>query len=109
MWHNDGKYSFTHPLTANGKATKYLTVLSLIETEGPQKKYDILKKVWGVKGPKEFYRGHMSTLFSALHHLGVLDYNHSTYLWSLTNKGKQILENAKCEWGKRYAKNYWAG
>lgn len=107
MWYNDGKYSFTQPLKANGKATKYLLVLSLIDNEGPQKKYEILRKVWGVKGNKELYRGHMSTTFSALHHCGVLDYNSKTYKWSLTNKGKLILENAKSEWGNKYADKYW--
>lgn len=107
MWYNEGKYSFTQPLKSDGKATRYLSVLALIDKEGPQKKYDLLRKVWGVKGPKELYRGHMSTTFSALHHLGVLDYNRKTYEWSLTNKGKTILENAKCEWGRRYAEKYW--
>ena len=107
MWYNTGKYSFTRPLTSDGKATLYLSVLSLIDNEGPMKKYDILKRVWGVTGPKEAYRGHMSTTFSALHHLGVLDYSHKTYKWSLTNKGKQILENAKVDFGKRFAEKYW--
>lgn len=107
MWYNDGKYSFTRPLKSDGKATQYLSVLSLIDNEGPMKKYDILKRVWGVTGPKELYRGHMSTTFSALHHLGVLDYNRKTYKWSLTGKGKRILEDAKVAFGKRFAEKYW--
>lgn len=107
MWYNWGKYSFTQPLKHNGKAARYLSVLSLIDSEGPMEKYEILKKVWDVKGPKEQYRGHMATTFSALHHFGVLDYNRKTYKWSLTNKGKQILEDAKVEFGKRFAEKYW--
>lgn len=107
MWYNAGKYSFTRPLKSNGKATRYLSVLSLLDREGPMKKYDILKRVWNVNGPKELYRGHMSTTFSALHHLGVLDYNCKTHKWSLTSKGKQILENAKSASERRYAEIYW--
>lgn len=102
-------YSFTRPLTANGKPTKYLSVLSLLNKVGPTHRHEILKSAWHVtnKSYHEYYRGYMSTLFAAMRRSGIIDYNPKTYKWSITKKGKDILENAKSEWGKRFAENYW--
>lgn len=103
-------YSFTRPLTANGKATRYLSVLSLLNENGPTHRYEILKSVWhfGSTLPyHEFYRGYMSSLFASMRRNGIVEYDHKTYKWSITSKGKQLLEDAKKEWGKRYAAKYW--
>lgn len=102
-------YSFTRPLTSNGKATKYLAVLSFLDKIGPTHRHEILKDVWHVtnKDYHEFYRGYMSTLFAAMRKSGIVSYDSKTYKWSITDSGKQLLENAKREWGKRYAENYW--
>ena len=103
-------YSFTRPLTAKGKATRYLSVLSLLNENGPTHRYEILKSVWhfGSTLPyHEFYRGYMSSLFASMRRNGIVEYDHKTYKWSITSKGKQLLEDAKKEWGKRYAAKYW--
>lgn len=102
-------YSFTRPLTINGKPTRYLSVLSLLNEAGPTHRHEILKNIWHVtdKDYHEFYRGYMSTLFASMRRNGIIEYNSKTYKWSITSKGKQTLESAKKEWGKRYAEKYW--
>lgn len=102
-------YSFTRPLTSDGKPTRYLSVLSLLNKVGPMHRHEILKNVWHVtnKDYHEFYRGYMSTLFAAMRRQGIVSYNHKTYKWFLTDKGRQILNNSKSEWGMRYAEKYW--
>lgn len=111
MWNNGywDNYSFTRPLTTNGKATRYLLVLSLLNTVGPTHRHEILKSVWHVTDLDyhDFYRGYMSTLFAAMRRNGIAEYSAKTRKWSITDKGKQILESAKKEWGKRYAEQYW--
>ena len=106
MWDS---YSFNHPLTANGKPTKYLSVLSLLNKVGPTSKCEILDKVWhvGATNSPYMWRGHMSSLFAAMRRKGIAEYSTKTRKWSITDKGKFILENAKSEWGKRFAENYW--
>lgn len=102
-------YSFTRPLTSNGKPTRYLSVLSLLDKEGPTHRHDILKSVWRVANLDyhEFYRGYMSTLFAAMRRHGIVSYNNKTHKWSITDKGKALLESAKSEWGRDYAEKYW--
>lgn len=102
-------YSFTRPLTTDGKPTRYLSVLSLLNEVGPTHRHDILKNIWHVTDLNyhEFYRGYMSALFAAMRRSGIVEYDHKTYKWSITSKGKQLLDNAKKEWGKRYAAKYW--
>lgn len=102
-------YSFGRPLHKSGKPTRYLSVLSFLDKTGPTHRHEILKSVWLVtnKDYHEFYRGHMSTLFAAMRRSRIVDYNPKTYKWSITKKGKDILESAKKEWGKRYAAEYW--
>lgn len=102
-------YSFTRPLMTDGKPTRYISVLSFLDKIGPTHRHEILKSVWHVtnKNYHEFYRGHMSTLFAAMRRSGIVDYNSKTYKWSITKKGKDILENAKREWGMRYAEDFW--
>ena len=103
-------YSFTRPLTSNGKATRYLSVLSLLNENGPTHRYEILKSVWRFNSTlpyHEFYRGQMSSLFASMRRSGIVEYDHKTYKWSITSKGKQLLDDAKKEWGKRYAAKYW--
>jgi len=102
-------YSFTRPLTADGKATRYLSVLSLLNKVGPTHRHEILKSIWhlGSLPYHEFYRGYMSSLFASMRRSGIIEYDYKTYKWSITLKGKQLLDNAKKEWGKRYAEKYW--
>lgn len=102
-------YSFNHPLTANGKPTRYLSVLSFLNTVGPMHRHEILKSVWHVtnKDYHEFYRGYMSTMFAAMRRSGIVEYSNKTRKWSITGKGKVLLESAKSEWGKRFAERYW--
>lgn len=101
-------YSFTRPLTADGKPTRYLLVLSLLNKQS-LRKCELLEAVWGIKATKNpyYWRGHMSLLFSSMNQKDIAHYNAKTRKWSITEKGKSILENAKCEWGRRYAQNYW--
>ena len=102
--------TFTRPLFANGKPTRYISVLSLLNEDGPTHRHEILKSIWHIGNTlpyHEFYRGHMSTLFAAMHRKGIVEYDHKTYKWSITSKGKQLLEDAKKEWGRRYAEKYW--
>jgi hypothetical protein len=49
----------------------------------------------------------MSSLFSAMRHKGIASYSAKTRKWSITNMGRDILENAKSEWGKRFAERLW--
>ena len=103
-------YTFTRPLTSAGKATRYLSVLSLLNKVGPISKYEILRDVWGIKNAvfdKCIYRGHMSDLFSAMRGYGIVVYSHKTKKWAITPKGSNLLESVKLEWGKRYAESYW--
>ena len=102
-------YSFTRPLTADGKATRYLSVLSLLNENGPTHRYEILKSIWhiGSLPYHEFYRGYMSSLFASMRRSEIVEYDYKTYKWSITSRGKQLLEDAKKEWGKRYATKYW--
>ena len=102
-------YSFTRPLTSDGKPTRYLSVLSFLDKTGPTHRHDILKSVWHVTNLDyhEFYRGYMSTLFAAMRREGIASYSNKTRKWSITDKGKALLENAKGEWGKRYAEKLW--
>jgi DNA-binding PadR family transcriptional regulator len=102
-------YSFTRPLATNGKPTRYISVLSFLDKSGPTHRHEILKNIWHVtnKDYHEFYRGHMSTLFASMRRNGIIEYNSKTYKWFITSKGKQMLESAKKEWGKRYAEKYW--
>lgn len=103
-------YSFNRPLTASGKPTRYISVLSLLNRLGPTNRYEILQTVWGIKNAttnKNLYRGHMSDLFAAMRNADLVKYDTKTYKWSITDRGHQVLEDAKYEWGKRYAENYW--
>lgn len=102
-------YSFTRLLTSEGKPTRYISVLSFLDKSGPIHRHEILKSVWNVtnKSYHNFYRGYMSDLFSAMRKTGIVEYNSKTYKWSITKKGRDTLENAKREWGKRYAEAYW--
>jgi len=106
FWDN---YSFTRPLNSDGKPTRYLSVLSLLNKVGPTHRHEILKDVWYVTNLDyhEYYRGYMSTLFAAMRRSGIVAYNSKTYKWSITKKGKDILECAKREWGMRYAEDFW--
>ena len=49
----------------------------------------------------------MSSLFSAMNHFGIASYSARTRKWSITEKGRSILESAKSEWGKRFAERLW--
>jgi len=102
-------YSFTCPLTSDCKPTRYLSVLSLLDREGPTSKRTILDKVWHVKNAYDPYmwRGHMSTMFAAMHRKGIASYDRYSQRWSITEKGKRILENAKAAWGRKFADKYW--
>ena len=102
-------YSFTRPLTADGKATRYLSVLSLLNKVGPTHRHEILKSIWNIGSLPyhEFYRGYMSSLFASMRRNGIIEYDYKTYKWSITSRGKQLLDDAKKEWGKRYAEKYW--
>ena len=102
-------YSFTRPLTANGKPTRYISVLSFLDKLGPTHRHEILKSVWYVTNLDyhEYYRGYMSTQFAAMRRKGIVSYSNKTRKWSITDKGKALLENAKSEWGKRFAEKYW--
>lgn len=102
-------YSFTRPLTSDGKPTRYLSVLSLLNKVGPTHRHDILKSVWHVTNLDyhEYYRGYMSSLFAAMRRKGIASYSAKTRKWSITEKGKKVLENAKREWGMRYAEDFW--
>lgn len=102
--------TFTRPLFACGKPTRYISVLSLLNTNGPMNRYEILKHVWGIKNAvehKEWYRGHMSSLFASMHRSGIVTYSNKTYKWSITDAGKHLLDKAKRDWGARYAEKYW--
>ena len=101
--------TFTRPLFADGKPTRYISVLSFLNTVGPTHRHEILKNVWLVADMDyhEFYRGYMSSLFASMRRSGIVEYDHKTYKWSITSKGKQLLDDAKKEWGKRYAEKYW--
>lgn len=101
-------YSFTRPLTSDGKPTHYLSVLALLD-KGSVHRHEILKSVWHVTNMNyhEFYRGYMSTLFAAMRRHGIISYSTKTRKWSITDKGKTLLENAKGEWGRRYAEKLW--
>lgn len=101
--------TFTRPLFADGKPTRYIAVLSYLDNVGPKHRHDILKTVWNVTDMDyhEFYRGYMSTLFASMHRKGIVEYDHKTYKWSITDRGKKLLEDAKKEWGRRYAEKYW--
>ena len=41
-------YSFTRPLTSDGKPTRYLSVLSLLNEDGPTNRHEILKSIWHI-------------------------------------------------------------
>ena len=101
--------TFTRPLFANGKPTRYISVLEMLNANGPTHRHEILKSVWHVTDMDyhEYYRGYMSTLFASMRRKGIVAYNSKTYKWSITDSGKQLLENAKREWGRRYAEKYW--
>lgn len=103
------EYAFTRPLMANGKPTRYISVLSFLDKLGPTHRHEILKSVWYVTNLDyhEYYRGYMSALFAAMRRSGIVDYDSKTYKWSITSKGKRLLDDAKKEWGKRYAAKYW--
>lgn len=104
-------YTFTHPITSSGKSTRYLSVLSFLSKSGPVSRYEILRNVWDIKNAvyhKEWYRGHMSSLFADMRRSGIVSYNRKTKTWSITQEGTNLLESAKSEWGKRYAENYWS-
>ena len=90
-------YSFACPLHKSGKPTRYLTVLSLLDREGATSKRTILDKVWHVKNAYDpnMWRGHMSALFAAMRRESVASYDVHSHKWSITDKGKRILENAK--------------
>jgi predicted transcriptional regulator len=49
----------------------------------------------------------MSSLFADMRRKGIASYNTKTRKWFITDKGKGLLENAKREWGKRYAEMFW--
>ena len=104
-------YSFTHPLTADGKPTRYILILSLLN-KCPLRKCELLDAVWfngharATKNPYA-WRGYMSSLFSAMNHFGIASYSAKTRKWSITEKGRSILESAKSEWGKRFAERLW--
>lgn len=102
-------YSFTRPLTADGKPTRYLSVLSLLNKVGPTHRHEILKSVWHVTNLDyhEYYRGYMSSLFASMRRKGIAEYSTKTRKWSITDNGKKVLENAKREWGMRYAEDFW--
>lgn len=102
-------YSFVCPLHKSGKPTRYLSALSLLDREGPTSKRTILEKVWHVENAydPDMWRGHMSTTFAAMRRKGIASYNVKTRKWSITEKGKLTLDNAKSEWGKRFADLHW--
>lgn len=102
--------TFKRPLFATGKPAKYIKVLSMLNTHGSTSRYKILEEVWGIRNAvyrKELYRGYMSSLFADMRRSGIADYSCKTHKWFITEKGKQLLESAKAEWGKRYADQYW--
>ena len=106
-YYMNGGYTWERLLTIDGRPTRYVSVLSVLANNGPTGKYDILKTVWNVKLPKEHYRGHMSNLFASMRRGGIVVYDHRSRKWSITYKGISVLENAKREWGRRYADEYW--
>lgn len=89
-------YSFSRPLYKSGKPTRYLSVLSLLDKQGPTSKREILDKVWCVIDPynPNLWRGHMSTTFAAMRRKGVVVYNSKTRKWSITDLGKSVIESA---------------
>lgn len=101
-------YSFTRLLTSDGKPVHYVSVLTLLD-KGSTSKRTILEKVWHVENAYDtnMWRGHMSSLFADMRRKGIASYNTKTRKWSITDKGKDLLENAKREWGKRYAERFW--
>lgn len=103
-------YTFTHPITSSGKSTRYISVLAFLNKVGPVSRYEILRDVWGIKNAvayKNWYRGHMSSLFADMRRSGIVSYSNKTKKWSIALKGYDLLESAKLEWGKRYAEDYW--
>lgn len=105
-------YSFTRPLTTDGKPTRYLSILSMLNKLGPTSKCAILDHVWyhdDGRASRDPYnwRGDRSSLFASMRRKGIAEYSTKTRKWSITEKGKKVLENAKCEWGMRYAEDFW--
>lgn len=103
-------YSFTRPLTSTGKPTRYISVLSFLNKVGSVNRYEILRDVMGIENAvtnKDWYRGHMSSMFADMRRSGIVTYSNKTRKWSITQKGADLLERAKLEWGRRYAESYW--
>lgn len=104
-------YSFTRPLTSDGKPTYYISILALLDKQ-PLRKCELLDIVRfggreiATKNP-HFWRGYMSSLFSAMNRKGIARYDAKTHRWFITDRGRDTLEDAKVEWGRRYAEKLW--
>ena len=87
---SNNDYAWNTPYR-NGKLTKWMQVLELLE-KTKASKYLILLKLYGYNTVKRHdIRGYCSHMFCCMHNDGLIDYNRHTGFWEITTKGRKIL------------------